>query len=655
MRRDRLRPGECRPLALSGLHHVDDRALRLQRPVGDERPVGPPQLRLHQVAVPYHPVHGLPNLPDRVAARRVRQRERLQLARREHRLPLLQMPHPLTHHLQRRGDRGELGRLALARHRRGGVQTELARPFAPLPLEDPPHRLRLLPAPGQRRDLRRSGGVRDPLLLQIRQQVPPPGRERRAQLRPVARDLEARNPPRHRRKHRIPRPDQAPRQLVPVIRPDQTRVAVQKRRLDALPAALGILRHVGDHRMRVKLRIEVAARDVAERRRHHRRRPHPRPGPRRRVPAPGLEQRRLDPVQRRPNRTVMRPDRRPVAARAVRRRQKRRQRHRLRRRERDVETRAVLVLPGPYPAEADTGPRNETLQQLLEHPGRNPRPDPQTQRRRARPVPRARLAVLLPLRPLLLRTLPVLQVITALVAEILRRRGRRSQIAYRRYHRRRILAGSEPGMRGKLMPNDADHRACFGDTDTGSSTARLRTSFSIPASSRRRTCRARRIGSAAASSIALPAISSHTRHRRRRPEHRRSRSIPRPRFRRQGGDRPYRREYSRSRPVLSPTFCILGGVTGRAMSSTMCGSKTPDTVSPAAVFSRSQRPSHDRQAPPTCGSGHFVLGSIRASADRQHRVDSLAILPAAMIADLGDEVIGCWSTGICRCKFRPPK
>ena len=156
--------------------------------------------------------------------------------------------------------------------------------------------------------------------------------------------------------------------------------------------------------------------------------------PGRRVPAPGLQHRRLDPVQRRPHRLVMRADYRPVAARAVLRRQQRRQRHRLRGRKRDVETGTVLVLAGAHPAEADLSAQHMALQQLLEFARRDPLARLQAERRRALPVPRARLAVLLPLRLQLLRALTLLKIVAALVAEILRSGRRRGQVADRRYH-----------------------------------------------------------------------------------------------------------------------------------------------------------------------------------------------------------------------------
>ena len=130
----------------------------------------------------------------------------------------------------------------------------------------------------------------------------------------------------------------------------------------------------------------------------------------------------------------MRTDHRPVAARAILRRQQRRQGHRLRSRKRDVETGTVLVLAVALPPQADVRAEHETLQQLLELARRDPLAGLQAQRRRAVAVPRARLAVLLPLRFQLLGALTLLQVVAALVAEILRRRRRRGQIANRRYH-----------------------------------------------------------------------------------------------------------------------------------------------------------------------------------------------------------------------------
>ena len=154
----------------------------------------------------------------------------------------------------------------------------------------------------KRRDLPLRLAAVPATILHIGQDLPPPHRERLAQLTAQARDIEARNPARHRRHDRIPVRDQVARQPVPVVRPDQARVAVKRNGIHAPPPTLRVPRHVGDHGMGVELRIEVAAGHVAERRRRHERRLHPRTLPRLRVPAARLQKRLLHPVQRRPDR-----------------------------------------------------------------------------------------------------------------------------------------------------------------------------------------------------------------------------------------------------------------------------------------------------------------------------------------------------------------
>ena len=88
----------------------------------------------------------------------------------------------------------------------------------------------------------------------------------------------------------------------------------------------------------------------------------------------------LHPVQRRPDRLVMRPHHRTVAPGMALRRQQRRQRYRLRRRKGQVESRTALVPAVPDPPQPDLRPRHMTLQQLLQRPRRHPRARLQTQR-----------------------------------------------------------------------------------------------------------------------------------------------------------------------------------------------------------------------------------------------------------------------------------
>ena len=356
------------------------------------------------------------------------ERQRLQLALGEDRLPLFQMPHGAPDNLQRRGDRRKDDRLPGARHGRNRGQTHPSRPLGPIGLQHRPHWLRLALARCVRRDLRRALAVGQVLLLEVVQNLASARRECIAEFLVVARDLEALYPARHRGQNRIALLHQPPRQLVPVIRPDQPRVAVQRDRLDALPPALRIPGHVGDHRMGVQLRVQVAARDMAEGRRHHRRRLDPGPPAGGRVPPPGLQHRVLDPVEGRAHRLVMRAHHAPVAARMLLRRQQRRERYRFGGREGDVETRPMLVLsvteaPQPY-----IRSEHMALEQLVELP----RPDLlaglQPKGTRAAPVPGAAVPVLGLLR-LLQRPVVVLQIIAAILLEVFGSGGGRGQIA----------------------------------------------------------------------------------------------------------------------------------------------------------------------------------------------------------------------------------
>ena len=215
------------------------------------------------------------------------------------------------------------------------------------------------------------------------------------------------------------------------MRPDQLPVPPDRRRLDAPPLARAVPGHVRHHAMRMQLRVEIAARKVPEGRRNHAVRLHPRTPPRRRVPAPRLQQLRLHPVQRRPHRLVMRADDPPVAV------QQRRQRDRLRRRQRDVQPRTVLVLAVAHAAEADVRARHMSQQDRVEALRRDMTTQPQ--HLCCRPVPEARLTMLrVPLR------------VVAVLLEIVDRRTRGTDVRDRGDHggilaaadRARMVAGN---------------------------------------------------------------------------------------------------------------------------------------------------------------------------------------------------------------------
>ena len=107
-------------------------------------------------------------------------------------------------------------------------------------------------------------------------------------------------------------------------------------------------------------------------RRRHERRLHPGTLPRLRVPAARLQKGLLHPVQRRPDRLVMRPHHRTVAPGMALRRQQRRQRYGLRRRKGQVESRTALVPAVPDPPQPDLRPRHMTLQQPSRTPATTP-------------------------------------------------------------------------------------------------------------------------------------------------------------------------------------------------------------------------------------------------------------------------------------------
>ena len=221
-------------------------------------------------------------------------------------------------------------------------RTELPRALLPCLLQDLPLRLRLAPPRVERRLLCPGGRVLPAPVLHVVEKLPAPGRER-VQHRPlIARDLEPRHPA-HQCRHRgiadlfEPGPE-----LVAVVGPDQELRAFHRGEFGAAPAAVPAARHVGDHRMRVQLRVEVAARQVAEGRRRHAVGSRTGPPPGLRVVAPGLEQLGLDEAQCGLHRLVVRLDHpRPGAARRV---DQRLQRDRLGRREGHVHARPVLVL-----------------------------------------------------------------------------------------------------------------------------------------------------------------------------------------------------------------------------------------------------------------------------------------------------------------------
>ena len=357
------------------------------------------------------------------------QSRRQQVGFAEHRMALLQVVGRLPDRFQRREARRRAREAAL-------------RPVEPYLVRIPrkpeclgaglPHRRQLarrglvLPLPRmQRRRLRGLRVVLPALVRHVVEDVAPARRERLQHRRRVPRKLEARQPAHLGRNQHVAHLPQPPRQIVPVPRPDQTPIALEQRRLHAPPLARRVPRHVGDHRVRMELRVVVAARNVPEGRRHKTVRLHPRTPPGRGVVAPGLKELRLHPVQRRPHRRVVRPHHRLVVV------KQRLQRHRLRRREGTVPARAVLVLAVHDPAEADIRARH----MALEH-GDEPAPAypfRQAQRLRSPAVPAVG------------RTVRLVVPHQVLVQQVVRRFRRGSQRARAREHPSVRSVGGPPG------------------------------------------------------------------------------------------------------------------------------------------------------------------------------------------------------------------
>ena len=140
----------------------------------------------------------------------------------------------------------------------------------------------------------------------------------------------------------------------------------------------------------VQLRIQVAARQVAEGRRDHAVGLHPRPAAGLTLVAPGLEQLRLDEAQCGAHRLVVCPHH--PCARLGRRIDQRLQRDRLGRREGHVHAGPVLVLAVAKPPEPKVGARHVAGKHGLE--AFRPDGSVQAQQRRRLAVPAAGLAVL---------------------------------------------------------------------------------------------------------------------------------------------------------------------------------------------------------------------------------------------------------------------
>ena len=139
------------------------------------------------------------------------------------------------------------------------------------------------------------------------ERFPAPRREALERRPVVARNLEARHPAHHRRRRRVAHLLEPALQLVTVVRPNQLLRTLHRGELGASPAPRTVAGHVRDHAVRVQLRVEVAARAVAEGRRHQPVGLHPGALAGGGIISAGLEQLRLDEVEGRAHRLVMRP------------------------------------------------------------------------------------------------------------------------------------------------------------------------------------------------------------------------------------------------------------------------------------------------------------------------------------------------------------
>ena len=379
-------------------HAGEDVAFGIERPVGDEGQVCPPRRHLDQVPVaPELGDTGIQHF-ERMPAAPVRQRPGAQVVGGEHGAPFLKMLDGAPHHRQRRRRRS---RLALGKCRCADpvsapcdvpvpCRAELPRPLLPRLMQDLPLRLRLAPTCVERRLLRPGGCVLPAPVGHVVEELPATGRKR-VQHRPlVARDLEPRHPPYQRRHRGVADLLEPGPKLVPVVGPNEKLRAFHRGELGAAPRLVPAARHVGDHRVRVQLRVEVAARQVAEGRRDHAVGPHPRPATRLRVVAPGLEQLRLDEAQGGVHRLVVRLHH--PRARLGPRVDQRLQRDRLGCREGHVHAGPVLVLTVAKPPQAKFGAGHVACEDSLEASWIDPPVQAEQIRRLA--VPAAGLAVL---------------------------------------------------------------------------------------------------------------------------------------------------------------------------------------------------------------------------------------------------------------------
>ena len=246
------------------------------------------------------------------------------------------------------------------KRRRFALQPEAYGPLPPCGHQLGKARLRLAPARVQRRHLRRRRRIRKVPFFEKPENLAPSPRERVEKVLAVARELESRHPPDEPRRDREAQPHQPRRKLVAVIGADQLRVPPDQGRLHAPPGPRPDPRHVGQDAVGMELGVEIPARQVPESRDCHAVGRNPRPLLCLRVPAAGLKQFLLNPVERLVHRLVMGADDPPVAP------DQRLQRDRLGGGQRDVPARAVHMLAVSLASQPDVGSRHLARQHRFE-------------------------------------------------------------------------------------------------------------------------------------------------------------------------------------------------------------------------------------------------------------------------------------------------
>lgn len=305
---------------------------------------------------------------------------------------------------RRPGERDDLtvfrvGGTGRAERRGFHMQSQDPGPLPPRGHEFGQARFRLPPSGAEHRHLRRRRGIGEIPVLEVPEDLPPSPGERVEMFLAVTGELEPRHPPDEPRRHRVAEPHEPGRQFVAVVGPRSVSRSAGSGSVPGSSSPRCVPRHVGHDAVGMELGVEVPAGQVAESRAHHAVGRDSRPALGGRVPAPGLEEFPLDPVQGLAHRPIMGADHPPVAM------DQRLQGDRLGGRQGDVPTRAVDMLAVHLPPEPDAGARHLAREHRLEPLRVDMAAQAQCQRRL--PVPETRPAVL----GIVLRVVAVLLVV----------------------------------------------------------------------------------------------------------------------------------------------------------------------------------------------------------------------------------------------------